>query len=231
MEARASLTLVHRGSSKASPLVVLVDNETHPTDADLSVAGDVAVARLIVADWECDLSPWPAPNLVSTRVPFGGRASHTLTALEDELLGNLCAREGLEPSSRGIMGYSLGGLFALYALVEGTGFVAAASCSGSLWYDGWTDYLRDRTSFAGPRYCFLSVGRKERRAKNPRLKRATEALEDTAATLAALGAEVEVRLEDGGHVTGVAARMERGLAHLASHLVLPCEGNRCESEL
>ena len=43
---------------------------------------------------------------------------------------------------RAICGYSLGGLFALYAFVNDEHFDACASISGSLWYQGWMGYLR-----------------------------------------------------------------------------------------
>lgn len=52
-------------------------------------------------------------------------------------------RKGGGAIKRAICGYSLGGLFALYAFVNDERFDACASISGSLWYQGWMGYLRE----------------------------------------------------------------------------------------
>lgn len=220
MEERATLELIAAPDRTDAPLVVLVDSDEHPLPWPPARAG-AGYARLVVDDWNRDLSPWPAPPLVRSQPPFGGRASETLLLLTEDLLPALERAEGIRPSSRAIMGYSLGGLFSLYALMECEAFVAAACCSGSLWFDGWLDYLRARPSLGRPAYCYLSLGRKERRARNPRLKTVEDALHASAAALEERGAVCELDLFDGGHGHQVQERLAAGLAALGAHLVLP----------
>lgn len=63
-------------------------------------------------------------------------------------------------------GYSLSGLFALWAFLETDIFDGAASCSGSLWIDGWMKYIRDK-KLSREALIYLSLGSKEERTKNP----------------------------------------------------------------
>jgi predicted alpha/beta superfamily hydrolase len=65
------------------------------------------------------------------------------------------------PSWRGVAGYSLSGLFALWALWQTDVFERAASASGSLWFPGFIDYARERTMTATPDAAYLSLGKKE----------------------------------------------------------------------
>ena len=44
---------------------------------------------------------------------------------------------------RVIGGYSLGGLFSMYAAVNTDLFGTVLSCSSSLWYPGFLDYLKE----------------------------------------------------------------------------------------
>lgn len=92
-----------------------------------------AVLLGLEAEGGRDFTPWPAPGLGETA--FTGQAGRYL----EELLGRAlpeAARHAPLSGRRAILGYSLGGLFALWALLEGAPFARAASLSGSLWYDG-----------------------------------------------------------------------------------------------
>lgn len=220
MEERATLEFVGGARHAVDPLILVIDSNEHPLPLPEAPQG-VSLARLVVDDWNRDLSPWEAPPLVRTQPPFAGQAPTTLACLTQELLPAFEHREGLNPVRRAIMGYSLGGLFALYALLESNAFVAAASCSGSLWFDGWLDYLGTRPQLAQPAYCYLSLGRKERRARNPRLKTVEDALRATTAALEERGATCEVTLTDGGHGHQVPERVASGIAALTAHVVLP----------
>lgn len=49
------------------------------------------------------------------------------------------------PAWRGIAGYSLAGLFALYSIYQTDAFSRVASVSGSLWFPGIKEYVVSRT--------------------------------------------------------------------------------------
>ena len=122
------------------------------TDADFYL---IAVK---VADWNADLSPWPAPAVFGSE-DFGNGAAATL----DEVL-KICT--GPEKTYI-IGGYSLAGLFALWAACQTDVFRGVAAASPSVWFPGFTDYMKDNRIRASSVY--LSLGDKEERTRNPRM--------------------------------------------------------------
>ena len=90
-------------------------------------------------DWDRDLSPWPAEKVFRGGADFSGGAEAFLQVLLQNILP--AAEENLSPAWRGIFGYSLAGLFSLWTMTKTDAFQRCASMSGSLWFDGFTDYL------------------------------------------------------------------------------------------
>jgi len=68
-------------------------------------------------------------------------------------------------TSHTISGYSLGGLFSLYAASKASCFDKCVSMSGSFWYSGWLDYLH-MCSFNKNISVYLNCGKKEGSLKN-----------------------------------------------------------------
>ncbi len=164
------MELLHHGASAEAPLICLVDSPDHPFQlGELPAGFDAAVARFVVADWNAALTPWAAPGLYRGEPDFGGGAAKTLAALFDELAA-FEDEQGLKPCSHAVAGYSLGGLFALWAFVTSERFAAVASLSGSTWYDGWLDWLTEQRVSGAGRFAYLSVGTKEKRAALARLR-------------------------------------------------------------
>lgn len=169
-------------------------------------------------DWNRDLTPWPARGVHRNGGEFTGGADGYLETL---LSGVLPETErqlrllGYEAAQSGIAGYSLGGMFALYALTRTDRFQLAASVSGSLWYDGFRAYLQTNP-LRSPARCALSLGRGETHARNHRMKSVAE---DTAAIVEALRPQckaVSFQWTEGGHFTDVPKRMAELLVSLAS---------------
>ena len=129
--------------------------------------GALSPNRLFVspeADWEIDFTPWPAPTLQGGR-PFAdgsvlGGAPAFLRWVEWELLPALAARFALDPAQNSVLGYSLGGLFALWAVCQREAFSQCACLSGSLWYPGWVNFLKEHAP-KPPQRVYLSLGKKE----------------------------------------------------------------------
>lgn len=168
------------------------------------------------AQWERDFTPWPAAALPG-REAFSGGAPAYLAFLRDVLLPYAQLRYPVSRDSahHAIAGYSLGGLFALWTLCETDLFGAAASLSGSLWYDGWTDYLAAHTLPRDARI-YLSLGRSEERAGNPRMAAVGENTRQTYERLSGALRSENVRLEwnRGGHFTGIPNRWRKAMEWL-----------------
>ena len=208
-----------RGAEATSPAIVFVDSALHPMGKACGHHGACASIRFEVEDWPRTLTPWEAPGLRHEDPPFAGEGAHTLDVLTDKLLPDFLAGCGLSPSSFGICGYSLAGRFALFVTTRTDLFLSAASCSGSMWYDGWLDYLEATPSRA--RSCFFSVGTKEKRAQNPRLKTVERCHEECVRILYDQGIACTLEKVPGGHLDKVDARIARGGDVLADLLMLP----------
>lgn len=124
-----------------------------------------ALAAFSVRDWNRELSPWEAPPVFGKQ-PFGGGGEETLGFLSDALLPLLRKRCVMDDHTLLCLGgYSLAGLFALWAGTRTSLFDCLAAASPSVWFPGWIEYVRENPIQANTVY--LSLGDREERAKNP----------------------------------------------------------------
>lgn len=170
-----------------------------------------------------DCTPWPAPPVWDTECYDGG-APQFLEFLEREALPFLEGEFGAspEPARHGLLGYSLGGLFALWALGESDRFQVFGSLSGSTWYDGLTEYLRS-WQFTGREHVYLSLGDREEFGGPPRIRTVGRCTREIYDLLAQKLPDVQLEWNRGGHGKGVQNRWKRALAW-AARRITPCEG-------
>ena len=211
-----SSCVLHRGGGgDCAPAVFVVDSPEHPIGlVELAIGRSSNVVSVPVCDWGASLTPWPAPGLYRGEPDFGGRAHDTLTELCERTIPEIERREGLRPGTRAICGYSLAGLFALFALVHGDAFSACACISGSVWYEGWTEHLRASDVDLTGRFAYLSVGTKEKRAARPILHAVQNNMEDCTRILEKHGCTVRYQTGPGGHLQFVPERFDAGLGAL-----------------
>lgn len=191
-------------------MIYVIDSPEHPLDVAAAAEGlRSRVASVPIADWGDALTPWPAPALRPGEKDFGGRADETLASLAETF--------DQASGSHAICGYSLGGLFALYAFVREPRLAACACLSGSVWYEGWVDWLRESAPDCAGRYAYFSVGKKEKRAGLP-FRHVEEDLDACVEILRAHGCAVDVALGPGNHMQHVAERLAAGLTALDAFL-------------
>lgn len=121
----------------------------------------LALAAISGVDWNRELSPWSTPKVFRDGADFGGQASVLLDALAHQIIPLTEKHLRYAPEFRGIAGYSLAGLFALWAVYQTYLFDRAASISGSLWFEGFLDFMRTNTPKA--KLVYLSLGDREKR--------------------------------------------------------------------
>lgn len=156
-----------------------------------------------VLDWNRELSPWDAPPVFG-KEPFGSGAEETLKALL-ELRGDGDRRCFLG-------GYSLAGLFALWAACRTEAFAGIAAASPSLWFPGFSAYARERGLRCGRVY--LSLGDREERAKNPVLAGVGDQLRAFHSWLEAAGTDCVLEWNPGNHFRDPGLRTARAFAWL-----------------
>ena len=212
-----SIAFVQKGSP-ASPLIVLnsFGNEWKHIVEVLDSLGVSSYSMLAVtcSEWNKDLSPWDADAVFKGEPDFKGGADDHLKKLTEEIMPDAIKEHGLKPSATYIAGYSMAGLFALYSLYRSDAFHGAASCSGSLWFPGFRDYVFENDFAASPTKIYMSLGDREAKTKN----KAMAAVEDNTKVIAdryrSLGINVLFEMNQGGHFTEPALRTAKGISFL-----------------
>ncbi len=154
-----------------------------------------------VNDWNHDLSPWAAPPVFG-KEGFGDGAEDTLR----EVL-KLCAdRE----KTYIIGGYSLAGLFALWAAYQTDVFTAAAAASPSVWFPGFSAYMEERRPNVSAVY--LSLGDKEEKTRNPVMMAVGNRIREAHARFQTQGIRTTLEWNPGNHFRDPDKRMARAFA-------------------
>ena len=145
-----------------------------------------------------------------------GEAEETLAYIEDVLLP--CIRRAYGDMPCVLAGYSLGGLFALWAAYRTESFDGICAVSPSLWVRGWDAYAEGRVACADAVY--LSLGDKEERARNVCMAAVGDCVRRQASRLTRQLAEGKTVFEwnRGGHFDDEPGRMARGLAWTAERV-------------
>ena len=167
------------------------------------------LSAIELEDWVVDLMPWPDGNI--SRDPEAGKHGRdTLGYILMDLVPELKGRYGTLPVILG--GYSLGGLFAIWASMQSCCFKAVAAASPSVWIHDWIPFARRHAPMAGCVY--LSLGDKEEHVKNQAIARVGDNLRAQYGLLREqLGPErCTLVREDGNHFTDNDGRTARAFA-------------------
>ena len=110
-----------------------------------------------------DYTPWPLQASENMPMDFGGKAAEHLSFFETHVIPFCESEYGFTSSAekRVIGGYSLGGLFSLYAAVNTDLFGTVLSCSSSLWYPDFLDFLKEHPFKSAHPKLYMSVGDQE----------------------------------------------------------------------
>ena len=214
-----SIKLVRCASSEDDSLVVLNcfgdEGEMVASELDKLVCVPYSLLAVTVSDWNVSLSPWKAPAVFNGEPDFGDGADEYIDDLVKDIVPSACATNGLKPGAVYIVGYSMAGLFALYSLYKTDFFAGCASCSGSLWFPGFSDFVSEHEFVSSsPAKLYLSLGDREAKTKN----HVMATVEDNTKALAELykskGYDVFFEMNQGGHFNDPALRNAKGIAWL-----------------
>ena len=106
------------------------------------------------------MAPWDGPEAFKNGKPFSGGADDYLRLLVEESLPKAEKQLSSPPALRGIMGYSLAGLFGLYTIYQTDEF-SWRGMSGSLWFSGFKEYIFSRSPKRRLDCMYFSLGNKE----------------------------------------------------------------------
>ena len=154
-------------------------------------------AAIPVESWNDALSPWEAPA-VGGQQGFGGKAADTLRFLTEQVIPTLEQRFHLPENVKIILGgYSLAGLFALWASTQTKLFYGVAAASPSVWFPGWMEFEQQHPMQA--QHVYLSLGDKEERTKNAVMAAVGDNIRTLHSRLAERSTDCTLEWNSGGH--------------------------------
>ena len=176
----------------------------------------ILLAAFHVDDWNTDLCPWEAPAVFGDSA-FGNGASSTLRYVLDVFLPMVQEEYQLDSSKvKYIMGgYSLAGLFALWASYQTDLFDACMAASPSVWFPGWIEYAEIHDICTDTVY--LSLGKKEEKTRNQTMARVGDCIRKQYELLQDKNATLE--WNDGNHFREPDVRTAKGFVWCIERLV------------
>jgi len=199
----APLVLLHTVRGEG-PLVHDAVRELTDSPFSLAAIGDL--------NWDDDMTPWPIPPISADDSPCAGLADHHLATLTQEILPEVGAGLPSEPSFIALSGYSLAGLFAVYALYRTDVFDRVASASGSFWYPGFIDFAMTHEPVKKPDCVYFSLGDTEENSPYPILQPVRTNTERLAEWYRGQGVRTTFELNPGDHFRQGVERLAKAIA-------------------
>ena len=162
-------------------------------------------------DWQKDMCPWDSPALINTEKDFIGGADEYLSLLEKEIIPKAVEILGEEPCYYALAGYSLAGLFALYAGYRSSLFSRIASVSGSLWYPDFVSFAKEKKILRTPEKLYFSLGTEEAKTKHAVLSTIERKTRELVEYYQSSGYCVKFELNPGNHFCEVEQRIEKAI--------------------
>ena len=176
----------------------------------LSEKHGISIAIIEEVNWNDDLTPWPAAGVFKKAKPFGGKAALFLDKLTDKIIPKTEKDLGIEDAERTLLGVSLSGLFAVWSAFNTDAFTNIISISGSLWYDGFTEWMKEQTPSSQLKMVCMLLGEKEKNSKEKRMA-TVEEMTLAAADILKAKSQVAISFElvEGTHFSPIMPRLER----------------------
>ena len=193
----------YAGSSE-SPVCVIIAADKR--DAFSECAEGVLHAYIPIENWNEELSPWPSPPVFGD-APFRDGAGKLLSFITDELIPEIDTTCGKKRFV--IAGYSLSGLFSLYAICRSDSFTAAAAVSPSVWFPGWIEFAGKEKPHS--EYVYLSLGDREEKTRNPVMATVGDCIRKTEKIFSDKGIRCSLEWNEGGHFKDPGLRMKKGI--------------------
>jgi predicted alpha/beta superfamily hydrolase len=160
--------------------------------------------------WDADMSPYPADKVISKHDNFAGNADKYLEWMLTSLIPHCEKLLKVDNPCRILLGYSMSGLFSLYAMYRTDKFAAYISASGSLWYPNFEDFVISHEPMTKATV-YLSIGDKECISKNAYLQTIIEKTQHIFEHYKVQGHVTHFELNPGNHFVDGDLRQAKGI--------------------
>ena len=209
--------LTLKGNLNAKKCIILHDELT-PLYDEVIKEHDILILSIQSKYWFRDFSPFKHPHVFKGGEDFEGKADEYLLFLKDNILPYVKGKYQIHPEEYYLAGYSLSGLFAIYAASKTDMFQGVISASGSLWFPSFISYLKDHEVFTNNIY--LSIGDKESETKNPYLSKGLQSHFEALDIFNHQNKNVIFDLNHGGHFIDHDIRIIKGIDWMLDHISL-----------
>ena len=167
-------------------------------------------------DWNSDLSPWKAKAVFKGEEDFKGMADEYIKTITfkiiPELTNIIILNLDTHPKCFILGGYSLAGLFAIYALYKSSFITKAFSASGSMWYPGFVEFVEKNELKRLPDKVYFSLGNKEAKTKNEIMSKVEENTRKMVKLYKDKEIDVVYEENEGNHFQDVEERIAKAIA-------------------
>lgn len=172
---------------------------------------EFSLAVINGVNWDDEMTPWPIPPISKGDTPCSGGADIYLKQLTGELLPRIEDSLLFPPEYCVLAGYSLAGLFAVYAAYKTDCFSRIVSASGSLWYPDFVPFVRQNQISERIEAIYFSLGDKESHTKNPYLAPVEENTRSLLHYFSEKGIRTTFHLNKGNHYQNSTGRTAAGI--------------------
>ena len=202
------MQIFNYGNPSASTVLIqpVDDHDLKEMEAEIDeirkqVQTDFQLIAVMVDDWNQDLSPWKAPAVFG-KDDFGDGAGDMLQFI----LGQ-CSDDS---KTYYIGGYSLAGLFSLWATYQTDVFAGVAAVSPSIWFPDFLQYMEEHDIRTDAVY--LSLGDREEKTKNPVMATVGDCIRKGQELLCRKGVWTTLEWNPGNHFKDAGIRTAKGFA-------------------
>ena len=203
-----AMQIFNYGNPAASTVLIqpvddheLEELETEINEIRKRVQTDFRLIAVKVEDWNHDLSPWKAPAVFG-KEDFGDGAG--------DMLRFILAQCADRSKTYYIGGYSLAGLFSLWAAYRTDVFAGVAAASPSIWFPGFLQYMRENNIRTNAVY--LSLGDREEKTRNPVMATVGDCIREGHALLQSGGIRTTLEWNPGNHFKDAGIRTAKAFA-------------------
>lgn len=203
------------GDLKASTFLMYLVDESNPEDYEqiyqqISNEFQLCMIAVSIHDWQGELSPWAAPAIFGKH-DFAGNALLLLSELESFWMWFEKDNQ-IETNQLYLCGYSLAGLFSLWASSQTNLFKKIAAVSPSVWYLNFVEYMQ--LNPIQTREVYMSLGDKEANAKNKVMATVKDCFDAMIQILQKQDVVLTYEYNPGNHFQDVELRMTKGIQQL-----------------
>ncbi len=207
-----------------APIVYLLAHQMDPELLSLLQekslpAFSLACIGISSTQWNTLLAPWNTPSNFPKYLRCQGEASRFLKIFLNDILpaiqNHLSSFSGVQTMA----GYSLAGLFSLWALCEWEQLEGVCAVSGSFWYPDFQTWFLDHFPLHLPICVYFSTSESEWTSQNARLSSLKPTLEAIEQSLAQKGVKTICQIHPGNHFQEPTKRLVLGIEWMITHLV------------